>query len=689
MTWIEASASSEACAAGPTYDVAASTIATGKGRSAMQSRWSSEEAARFADDPLALRAYSSRLLGADPDLVLHGGGNTSVKFEQPDLHGEPQTILHVKGSGWDLASIEPAGFAPLRLEAVRRLPELATLSDGAMMRALRAASIDPDAPAPSVETITHAIVPFRFVDHSHADAVVTLTNSEGGEERVRALYGDSVLVVPYVMPGFVLAKLIAELTREADWASLRALVLLNHGVFTFGEEAEASYEAMIEIVAKAEEALAAVAGSIASGPPGRFDPLELASLRRAVSEAAGAPQIAAVDGSGPAAGFAARGDAAELAGRGCLTPDHVLHTKPRPLIVGVDPPGDVASFVEDYHAYFKRHADQGTISLDPAPRWAVWAGAGIAGFGPSAARARVALEIGQHAARAAQLAEALGGWRPLGGGELFEVEYWELEQAKLRRGGTAPPLQGKIALVSGAASGIGKACAEELLAQGAAVAAFDLNPAIEGFFEGPAALGRVCDQRDGAAVDAAVEATVGSFGGLDIVVANAGSFPPSRPIEELDDETWGEVLDVNLSGHLRVLRAATPYLKLGIDPAVVVIASKNVPAPGPGAAAYSAAKAGLTQLARVAALELGQHGVRVNVLHPNAVFDTALWTDELLRGRAEQYGVSVDEYRRGNVLGVEVESRHVAVLATALAGPLFSRTTGAQLPVDGGNERVI
>ena len=654
----------------------------------MQSRWSSEEAARFADDPLALRAYSSRLLGADPELVLHGGGNTSVKIEQPDLHGEPQTILHVKGSGWDLASIEPAGFAPLRLAPVRRLVELETLGDGAMMRALRAASIDPDAPAPSVETISHAIVPFRFVDHSHADAVVTLTNSEGGEERVRALYGDAVLLVPYVMPGFVLAKLIAGLTREADWASLRALVLLKHGVFTFGEEAEESYEAMIEIVAKAEEALAEVAGSVASGPAGRFDPRELASLRRAVSEAAGAPQVAAVDGSGPAAGFAARSDAAALAGRGCLTPDHVLHAKPRPLIVGVDGANDVAAFVEDYHAYFQRHAQQET-SLDPAPRWAVWPGSGLAGFGPSAARARVALEIGQHAVRAAQLAEALGGWRPLGGGELFEVEYWELEQAKLRRGGAAPPLQGKIALVSGAASGIGKACAEELLAQGAAVAAFDLNPAVEGLFESPSALGRVCDQRDGAAVNAAVEAAIGRFGGLDILVANAGTFPPSRPIEELDDASWGEVLDVNLSGHLRVLRAATPYLKLGIDPAVVVIASKNVPAPGPGAAAYSVAKAGLTQLARVAALELGQHGVRVNVLHPNAVFDTALWSDELLRSRAEQYGVSVEQYRRGNVLGVEVESHHVAALAAALAGPLFSRTTGAQLPVDGGNERVI
>lgn len=655
----------------------------------MQSRWNSEEAARYNDDTLALRAYSSRLLGADPDLVLHGGGNTSAKIDVPDLYGEPQTILHVKGSGWDLASIEPAGFSPLRLEPVQRLVELEVLSDAAMMSALRAASIDPDAPAPSVETITHALIPFRFVEHTHADALVTLTNSEGGEERVRALYGDSVLIVPYVMPGFVLAKLIAELTREVKWDSLQALVLLNHGVFTFGDEARTSYERMIEIVAQAEQALDPVASAVTEGPQGRFAPHELASLRQAVSEAAGTAQVVAIDESPTATGFVARDDAAALAERGCLTPDHVLHTKPRPLIVSDNFAADVTAYVEDYNNYFAQHAGPEHTELDPAPRWALCAGTGIAGFGPTAARAQVALEIGQHAARAAQLAEALGGWRPLGGVELFDVEYWELEQAKLKRGGSPPPLQGKIALVTGAASGIGKACADELLQQGATLLALDVNPAVEDLFEGPAAGGIVCDVTDSGAVDAAVEKAVRRFGGLDIVITNAGTFPPGLQIEDLDDDAWTKVLDVNLHGHLRVLRAATPYLKIGIEPAVVVIASKNVLAPGPGAAAYSAAKAGLTQLSRVAALELGEHGVRVNVLHPNAVFDTALWTDEVLASRAKQYGLSVEDYRRGNILGVEVESRHVAALAVAFAGPLFSRTTGAQVPIDGGNERVI
>ncbi|MCH7740231.1 MAG: bifunctional aldolase/short-chain dehydrogenase [Chloroflexi bacterium] len=657
----------------------------------MDSRWDGKRAAGYGDDLLALRAYSSRLLGANSDLVLHGGGNTSVKIDGVDLHGEPQRLLYVKGSGWDLASIEPAGFAPLRIEPVRRLAELESLSDSDMMRSLRSASVDPDAPAPSVETITHALVPHRFVDHTHADAVVTISNTSDGADRLRDLYGDEVLVVPYAMPGFVLARLIADLTAGVDWASLRGMVLMNHGVFTFAGDARASYEAMIEIVSRAEAAVAgslhAVAKSSSSSDEG--DLLKLATLRRAVSEAAGKAMIARLNDSDGAVGFAGRRDAGELAGRGCLTPDHVLHTKPSPVVVGDEPAADVAEFGRQYEAYFSRNAGPEHTQLDPAPRWAIWPGAGIVGFGPTAGRAGIVVDITAQAIRAMQAAEELGRWNPPGEKDLFDVEYWELEQAKLKRGGPGPPLQGKIALVTGAASGIGRACAEVLLAQGAAVAALDVNPAVIELFDSIAAAGFVCDVTDSRAVDAAVDGAVRRFGGLDIVVANAGTFPPGVSIDELDDETWSAVIDVNLTGHMRVLRAAAPYLRLGIDAAVVVIASKNVAAPGPGAAAYSAAKAGLTQLARVAALEFGPAGIRVNVIHPNAVFDTGIWTDEVLQNRADHYGITVDEYRRNNVLGVEVESRDVAELAAAMAGPLFGRTTGAQVPVDGGNERVI
>ncbi len=656
----------------------------------MENRWREADAAAFSSDPVELRAYSSRLLGADPDLVLHGGGNTSVKVEALDLHGETQRLLYVKGSGWDLASIQPAGFAPLRLEPVRRLTELPTLADEQMMRALRSASSDPDAPAPSVETITHAIIPHRFVDHTHADAVVTISNTPDGERRLRKIYDDSVLIVPYAMPGFILAKLIDRLTDGVNWDKLRALVLMNHGLFTFADDAKSSYKLMIDLVAAAEEQLAARPGPSAFvAEPWSDDLAALARLRRAVSETAGVPMLAVADASSEAQAFASRADAADLARRGCLTPDHVIHTKPSPVIVTDEPEAAIAGFAAEYNTYFQKNASADLKRLDAAPRWAVWPGRGTVAFGVSAGRAGVVGDIVRHSTRAAQLAEDLGGWQPLGGNDLFEVEYWDLEQAKLRRGARPAPLQGKVALVTGGASGIGRACTEKLLEQGAAVAALDINPDVAKLSDDPGYLAVVCDVTDSIAVDEAVSDAVRSFGGLDILIANAGTFPAGQRIEALDDETWDASLNVNLSGHLRVLRAAVPFLKLGIDPAVVVVASKNVPAPGPGAAAYSVAKAGLTQLARVAALELGRYGIRCNVLHPNAVFDTGIWSEDLLRARAGEYGLSVEEYRRNNVLGVEVRAEDVATLACALASPLFAKTTGAQIPIDGGNERVI
>jgi NAD(P)-dependent dehydrogenase (short-subunit alcohol dehydrogenase family) len=274
--------------------------------------------------------------------------------------------------------------------------------------------------------------------------------------------------------------------------------------------------------------------------------------------------------------------------------------------------------------------------------------------------------------------------------DIFEVEYWELEQAKLKLGGGASlPLQGKVALVTGAASGIGRACAERLRAQGAAVVALDLNPEVAELFKGADALGLPTDLTRAGAVADAVKWAVRAFGGLDIVVCNHGIFPDGRSIADLEDGLWQRSMDVNLTSHVQLLREAVPFLELGFDPAVVVVASKNVPAPGPGQAAYSAAKAALTQVARVAALELGAKGVRVNVLHPNAVFDTAIWTEAVLADRAKRYGLTVEQYKTNNVLGVEVTSRDVAELACAMAGPLFAKTTGAQLPVDGGNDRVI
>jgi rhamnose utilization protein RhaD (predicted bifunctional aldolase and dehydrogenase)/NAD(P)-dependent dehydrogenase (short-subunit alcohol dehydrogenase family) len=659
----------------------------------MNSRWNEQEAAEFADDPLALRVYTSRLLGSDPSLVLHGGGNTSVKMTVNDFFGEPVDVLYVKGSGWDLGSIQKPGFAPVRMNALLRMAELPQLSDADMVKQQRAALLDPSAPTPSVEAILHAIIPFIFVDHTHADAVVTITNTTDGERRIRDLYGLDMLIVPYVMPGFILARTVYEMTRGIDWGKLDGILLMNHGLFTFSDDARTSYERHLALVTRAEDALAPytpLRAALVVKP--QEDLPGLARLRRTVSLVRGGACLAQVDAGDEALAFANRPDVADVATRGLLTPDHVLRAKRIPLVVQGDVEQAVDAYVADYRAYFARHAaqySQRLTPLDPAPRWVVWPGHGTISFGRTVKEITPVADIQRHTRRAIEFAEAMGGWTTLGEAEIFAVEYWELEQAKLSKGGNAPPLLGKIAIVSGAASGIGKACVEALAGQGAAVMALDINPAIGEMFKSAQIRGAICDVTDSAALKAAVEATVRHFGGLDIVVCNAGMFPSSQTIEQMGEEAWARSLDLNLTSHQRLLTYSIPYLKVGIDPAVVIIASKNVPAPGPGAAAYSVAKAGLTQLGRVAALELGQFGIRVNMVHPNAVFDTGIWTPEVLAKRAASYGVSVEEYKKNNLLKIEITSQDVAALVCALAGPVFAKTTGAQVPIDGGNDRVI
>ena len=665
----------------------------------MKSLWSEASAAECADDPLEVRVYSSRLLGAEADLVLHGGGNTSVKIMEQDLFGDDEEILYVKGSGWDLGSIEAEGFAPVKLKTLCYMAGLEQLSDTDMVRMQRAAMTDPYAPNPSVEAVLHAIIPFSYVDHTHADAVVTITNSPSGEDVIRQLYGERVLIVPYVMPGFILAKQIYQMTEQLDWSKFDGMVLMNHGVFTFDDDARRSYEKMIDLVTIAEQY---IEGHVESGSADdsnsnddgltQDDLLTLARTRLQVAKQRGSAIYALCDQASNASAFAERDDVDRIATRGPLTPDHIIRTKQSPLIMPADADKEnttVKDFAANYQAYFERNSSAHQRCLDPAPRWAVWKQHGLISFGPSLKEAGIIRDISRHTIKAIRQAEQMGGWQALPEKDLFDMEYWELEQAKLGKHKTAPEFQGKIALVTGAASGIGKACVEALVQKGAAVAALDINPAIDGMYQRKQVLELICDVTRDEELQQAVRATVTRFGGLDILVSNAGIFTANETIEDMSEKTWHLSLDINLSSHQRLIKHGVPFLRLGIDPAIVIIASKNVPAPGPGAGAYSAAKAGLTQLARVAAFELGKDNIRVNTIHPNAVFDTGVWTDEMLQGRADSYGMSVDEYKANNVLHSAVTSANVADMVCAMAGNSFAKTTGAQVPVDGGNERVI
>ncbi|HTG35983.1 MAG TPA: bifunctional aldolase/short-chain dehydrogenase [Thermoanaerobaculia bacterium] len=661
----------------------------------VESLWNDEEAAQFSGKyhsaDLGLRVYTSRLLGRDKNLVLHGGGNTSVKIRETNRFGEEEEILYVKGSGWDLETIEAAGFSPVRLGPAARLATLPRLSDPEMVNELRTAMTLASAPTPSVEAILHAALPFKYVDHTHADAVVTLTNSRDGEALIREAYGDSAVVIPYVMPGFDLARLCAERFPAMAGPGTVGMVLLNHGIFSFGDTARESYERMIELVRRAEELLER-RGAWALGPfpetaAGDADPLAIARLRHDVSRAAGFPVILASRRDPRALAFARREDVSGIV-QGPATPDHVIRTKRLPLVGR-----EVEGYAGAYRSYFDEHAPRAAVAktmLDPAPRVILDPELGLVTAGRSVKDAAIAAEIYEHTMDIIERAERLGGYRALPASDLFDMEYWDLEQAKLAQAGKPAAFAGEVALVTGAASGIGRAAVESLLARGAAVVGLDIDPQVASAFTRRDFLGLRCDVTVEAEVEAALTAAVAAFGGLDLLVLNAGIFPAACKIADLPLAEWDRVMRVNLDANLLLMRLCHPLLKLA--PAggrVVVIGSKNVPAPGPGAAAYSASKAALYQLARVAALEWGSDGIRVNVLHPNAVFDTGVWTDEVLASRAAAYGLSVEEYRRNNVLRVEVTSRDVAELAAELCGPRFAKTTGAWIPVDGGNERVI
>ncbi len=657
----------------------------------MKSLWNDAEVAQFRGE-LGPRIYTSRLLGRDPSLVLHGGGNTSVKLVERNLVGEDETILYVKGSGGDLARIDEAGFSPVRMAHLIALAKLPALSDPQMVNELRTHMTRATAPTPSVEAILHAVLPYKYVDHTHADAVITATNAPGGAERVQEIYGDSVVVIPYVMPGFDLARLCA--ARFPAEASSRTLgmVLMNHGIFSFGDSARESYERMIALVTRAEEYLARKGAwdlpRPASRGSGRAERVEIGALRASLSRAAGFPVVLAVHDDARSLAFARRPDVAEVSQQGPATPDHVIRTKRVPLLGrGVD------AYAAAYRRYFDEHAPSARepkTMLDPAPRVVLDPDLGLCTVGRVARDAATVFDIYAHTMDIVERATMLGGWRALPARDLFDVEYWDLEQAKLRAAGKPPPLAGEVALVTGAASGIGKAVVDALLGRGAAVIGLDVNPAIEKLHARIEFLGLVCDVASTDELSRALGAVARAFGGLDMLVLNAGVFPGACRIESLADEEWRRILRVNLDANLALLREAHPLLALAPRGGrVVVIGSKNVSAPGPGAAAYSASKAALTQLARVAALEWAGQGVRVNTLHPDAVFDTGIWTPEVLEARARSYGMTVEQYRTKNLLRTEVRSVDVAELAAELCGPLFAKTTGAQIPIDGGNERVI
>lgn len=674
----------------------------------MQSRYSESNARTFIEryaregEDLALRVYTSRLLGQDPTLVLHGGGNTSVKSRARELTGESVDVLYVKGSGWDLGNIEPAGFPACRLDPLRRQARLAELSDEEMVKGLRSQMLDPASPTPSVEALLHAFLPQKFVDHTHASAVLTVVDQPDGAERAREVWGDGLLVVPYVMPGFVLAKRIVEL--EAELAKAEVMVLDKHGIFTWGSSARESYERMIAAVDRAE-AYVKKNARVSLGVPAALDPAERRARQRALSPVLRGALARAPEGQRflvswrdepEVLALLARDDAARVTQVGTVTPDHVIRTKPTPLFLPATDRESVeqalGAWSRNYVAYFERGVSatkRELRRLDALPRLVVVPGLGAACLGASLKEAKIAGDIWFHSSSVIQAAASMGGYRPVAELDLFDVEYWSLEQAKLGKS-SAGKLARKIALVTGAASGIGRATAELFLELGAHVVLTDFDAdkleaarAELAKKHGDRVAGARADVTQAADVTRAFELGVDTFGGLDLVVSNAGTAPTGLLHEEAGEKALLGSLEVNLLGHQRVARAASEiFLAQGMGGCLLFNASKSAFNQGPEFGPYAIAKAGVVALMKQYAVDLGPKGIRANAINADRI-RTDLFGGGVLEARAKARGISPDAYFRQNLLGRETLGRDCAEaflhLATAEA------TTGAVIPVDGGN----
>ena len=633
----------------------------------------------------------TRALGGSPRLVLHGGGNSSLKSVTTDIDGSPRSVLWVKGSGHSMATIAEDGFAPLDLERLRKLLPPVKVPESDLRNELRCALLKASAPDPSVETLVHALLPSRVVLHSHADALLVI-GAALGRQGLSDVLGPDVLIADYAMPGPQLVASVAAAWSNHDESTIGVMVE-GHGLFTFGDDAQTALDRHLEVVKRADARIAADvptwAKPHASGTRADCaDPKLLSQLRARICKITGQPMITRNRNDARVREFLDDPTKVLATEAGPLTPDHVIWTKPWPMIEE-----DLADFTQRYEAYAERNRQRlatEIVELDTAPRVVLSQDLGMTTVGRTAGEAQAVADIYGHTLDAIDAASVMGGYSSMGEEHVFDLEYWSFQQEKLRRSSPHAPMAGQIAVVTGAASGIGRGCAQALLDQGCCVVGWDLSPDVTTMFESDQYLGIPVDVTDPQAVEEALRIGIATFGGLDILVVAAGIFPTSANLGEMDMVQWRKAMAVNVDAVAELYGQAHEFLADGQPYGrVVLIASKNVAAPGPGAAAYSSSKAAVTQLTRVAALEWAEEGVRLNMIHPDAVFDTGLWTPELLAARADHYGMTIDQYKRRNLLHAEVTSAKVGALCVAMCGPAFECTTGAQVPIDGGSDRVI
>jgi rhamnose utilization protein RhaD (predicted bifunctional aldolase and dehydrogenase)/NAD(P)-dependent dehydrogenase (short-subunit alcohol dehydrogenase family) len=678
----------------------------------MQSAWNDHDAnaaeARYAGlgRDLALRVYTTRLLGQDPRLVLHGGGNTSVKTRLADLNGDDVDVLCVKGSGWDMGAIEPAGLPAVRLAPLLKLRTRETLPDEEMVRSQRANLIDPAAPNPSVEALLHAFIPYKFVDHTHSTAVLALTDQPDGESLCREVYGARVGYVPYIMPGFGLAKAAAQVF-DAD-PSVEGLILIKHGIFSFGVDAREAYERMIALVTLAEQRLARnrkpvfVSANLPARPPRIADVAPI--IRGACSvpdsrrEGAWKRFVLEFRGNDAVLNFVNGAEVTRYGQAGVVTPDHNIRIKNRPLVVAAPEEESLADFRQQvrsaitafgqrYQRYFAdNNARVGGVKtmLDPMPRVVLVPGVGLFGLGRSMKDAKISADLAEATIATITDAEAVGRFEPLPEQDLFDVEYWSLEQAKLG-GVNELPLAGQVAVITGAAGAIGFATAQAFVSAGAEVALLDIDEAaarVRAKSIGGAALGLKCDVTDPASVREAFAQVASAFGGVDIAVSNAGGAWQGR-IGEVDEAVLRESFELNFYGHQRVAQASVKIMRSqGTGGCLLFNVSKQAVNPGPEFGPYGLPKAATLFLVRQYAVDYGGEGIRANAVNADRI-RSGLLTDEMIATRSKARGLSEAAYMQGNLLGREVAAEDVA--QAFLAQALALKTTADVTTVDGGN----
>lgn len=672
----------------------------------MKNLWSDSDArqaiashaTKGIDEDLALRVYTTRLLGGEPKLVLHGGGNTSVKTRMADVTGQPLDVLCVKGSGWDMGTIEAPGLPAVRLAPLRELEGLQALSDEDMVNVQRANLLDSKAPNPSVETLLHAFLPHKFIDHTHSNAVLALTDQPDGAELAADLYGTRAALVPYVMPGFALAKKTAEIARAHP--DVEGLILLKHGIFSMGATAEEAYVRMIDLVTMAEQRLAKATRKIFPGATLPATPATAAEIapilrglfslpakaggreaaQRFVFEFRTSPEILAyVNGK----------EIARYSQQGPVTPDHAIRTKNVAFIAPAPEAGKLDAFkseakaalekfAADYHAYFMRYNGRQVTAkkeLDPIPRVALVPGVGLFGIGNSSKDARIAADLAETTVAVIADAERLGTYECIPEPDIFDIEYWSLEQAKLNSA-AEKPLARRIVVVTGGASGIGAATAAAFAREGAEMAVLDRDVSkAKGFAV-------ACDVTDPKSVRAAFDKVAATYGGVDIVVSNAGAAWQGR-IGDVDEAVLRKSFELNFWAHQSVAQNAVRIMRTqGLGGCLLFNTSKQAVNPGPDFGPYGLPKAATLFLMRQYALDHGADGIRANAVNADRI-RTGLLTDEMIAQRSQARGLSEADYMGGNLLGLEVTADDVAQAFVSLAKA--AKTTGAVTTVDGGN----